>query len=149
MTKKSKKGKKDNRISRSSLSLAGDEEQNVDFPILATPTNSNPTSSTPRPTDWTDRSHRTTEASSTPGLFSPSSSEYPSSSVSLLERLEVPGAPKSNRRLILPIASRDSSRDNEGDTSRNSASIPEGNQVNFEEEADSLHSALTGLVLWP
>ena len=144
MTKRSKKGKKDNRIGRSSLSLTGDEEQSLDFPIVATSTNTNPTPSTPRPTDWTDRSHRTTDASSTQGLFSPSSSEYPPSSISHLERLEAPGATKSNRRLILPIASRDSSRDNEGDTSRNSASIPEGNQVNFEEEADSLHSALSG-----
>ena len=144
MTKRSKKGKKDNRIRRSSLSLTGDEEQSLDFPIVATATNTESTPSTSRPTDWTDRLHRTIDASSTPGLSSHSSSGHPSSSVSLLERLEAPGAPKSNRRLILPIAIRDSSREIEGDTSRNSASIPEENQVNFEEEADSLHSALSG-----
>ena len=141
MTKRSKRSKK---VKRSSLSQASDEQQNVEFPILATATNTNPTSSTARTTDWTDRSHRTTDASSTQGLFSPSSSEYPSSSISHLERLEAPGAPKSNRRLILPKATRYSSRDNEEDISRNSTSIPEEKQEVFGEKVDSLPSAVSG-----
>ena len=153
--KKNKKDKKNNRRRRSSLSLTSPEEQDrLEFPLLAAATSINSTSSTSSttgPTVWTDRAHRANEASS---LLKSSSSTSPSytsgNSNTQLEPLASPGAP------VAPGAPRPQSRrlkistnlrveDSEANTTSKPASVSEGKQSDTQEEVDSLHSASSGL----
>jgi hypothetical protein len=152
--KKDKKGKKGNQQRRSSLSLTSEEQDRLEYPLLAAASSINSTSSTSSTTGqtaWTDRAHRENEASS---LLKPSSSTSPSStsgsSISQLEPLVSPGA------IVAPGAPRPPSRrlttstnfrveDNEANTTSKPASVPEEKQNDTEEEVDSLHSASSGL----
>ena len=152
--KKDKKGKKDNQQKRPSISLTSEEQDRLEYPLLAAASSINSTSSTSSTTGqtaWTDRAHQENKASS---LLKPSSSTAPSStsgsSITQLEPLVSPGA------LVAPGAPRPLSRrlttstnfrveDNEANTTSNSASLPEEKQDDTEEEVDSLHSASSGL----
>jgi hypothetical protein len=152
--KKDKKGKKGNQQRRSSLSLTSEEQDRLEYPLLAAASSINSTlstSSTTGQTAWTDRAHRENKASS---LLKSSSSTSPSStsgsSITQLEPLVSPGA------LVAPGAPRPLSRclttstnfrveDSEANTTSKPASVPEEKQNDMEEEVDSLHSASSGL----